>query len=225
MKRRLWVIDPSILYAENQGVGRILQGWEGEYRLFRPALGPGEGPEPSTGYETDGVVLMGSAVSVHDSHPWMVRLTDWLRPILQGDAGVPLLGICFGHQLIAHISGAGVDFLRDDRSKRTGVEYSNLAGGRLLPGRRSLRVAVSHCEQVTTLPAGYRVVASRPGVVIDGLEHERLPIYSFQFHPEAAEEFADHAGIDRALLDRQLESDSQLLLGAFRDLVRATSTP
>jgi GMP synthase-like glutamine amidotransferase len=219
---RLWVIDPSVIRPENQGVAEILRDWPGESRLFRPALRPGDGPEPGSGYKTDGVVLMGSALSVHDSRPWIAQLSAWLRPILSGECLIPLLGICFGHQLIAHLSGGEVLFLRDDRVKRTGVEYSQLAGGRLLPGTRSLRVAVSHCEKVNSVPAGYRVVATRPGVEIDGLEHERLPIFSFQFHPEAGLEFVQHAGIDPSLLDQELKDHTQLLLGAFRDGVRSS---
>jgi GMP synthase (glutamine-hydrolysing) len=162
---------------------------------------------------------MGSALSVHDSRPWIAQLSAWLRPILSGERLIPLLGICFGHQLIAHLSGGEVLFLRDDREKRTGVEYSQLVGGRLLPGSHSLRVAVSHCEKVNSVPAGYRVVATRPGAEIDGLEHEQLPIFSFQFHPEAGREFFQHAGIDPILLDQELREHSRLLLGAFRGQV------
>jgi GMP synthase-like glutamine amidotransferase len=213
---RLWVIDPSIIYPEDQGVAEILRGWPGESRLFRPALRTGDGPEPGTGYDTDGLVLMGSALSAHDSHPWLERLSSWLLPILSGETVIPLLGICFGHQLIAHLAGADVAFLTGDRKKRVGVERSELRGGSLLPGRRSLRVAVSHREQVRSIPGGYRVVACRPGVAIDGLEHETLPIFTFQFHPEAEEDFARHAGIDCAELDQELRDDSTLLLEAFR---------
>jgi len=216
---RLWVVDPSVIRPEDRGVAEILRDWPGESRLFRPALRPGDGPEPGSGYEADGVVLMGSALSVHDSQPWIAQLSAWLRPILSGERPIPLLGICFGHQLIAHLAGGEVVFLRSDHEKRTGIEYSALAGGRLLPGSLSLRVAVSHRERVGSIPAAYRVVASRPGVEIDGLEHERLPIFSFQFHPEAGPEFARHAGIDPALLDQELKEHAQLLLGAFRGQV------
>jgi GMP synthase-like glutamine amidotransferase len=221
MSPRLWIIDPSIRHPEDQGIGEIGRGWRGERRLFRTVLVPGDGPQPGSGYGADGVVLMGSAASVHDSHQWLEDLSGWLQPIIRGEVVIPLLGICFGHQLIAHLAGAEVGFLESDRRKRAGVEYSMLDGGRLLPGRRSLRVVVSHCEQVNSLPAGYRVVASRPGVAIDGLEHERLPIFSFQFHPEAGEEFAHHAGIDPALLDQEQKDDSGLLLSAFQEEVRS----
>jgi GMP synthase-like glutamine amidotransferase len=219
--RRLWIVDPSVNNPEDQAVKEILRGWPGESRLFRPSFLPGDGPEPATGYEADGVVLMGSAASVYDSLPWLEQLSAWLRPILAGHIEVPLLGVCFGHQLIAHLSGAEVAFIHDDHRKRIGVEITELEGGRLLPGRHSLRVVVSHREMVCSRPAGYRVVARRPGVDIDGLEHAELPIFTFQFHPEAREEFALHVGIDPAHIDGRLRDDSRKLISAFLQGVKS----
>ena len=175
-------------------------------------------PRPGDGYSFDGVVLLGSAASVHDHLPWIQDLAAWLRPILEGTHPVPLLGICFGHQLIAQIAGGQVGFLREDRSKRVGVEESVLQDSRLLTGRNNLRVVVSHRETVEEAPNAYKVTASRPGVAIDGLEHEILPIFSFQFHPEARLEFAANAGIDAQEIDETLRRHSGALLGAFRKL-------
>ena len=217
--RRLWIIDPSVSTAEDQGVSEILQGWNGSSRIFLPCL-LGNGPELASGYDTDGVVLMGSASSVYDESPWIESLSAWLRPLLSGERRLPLLGICFGHQLIAHLAGGRVDYLREDRSKSVGVEESHLRGGRLLVGDLTLPVVVSHCEEVKELPAGYRVTASRPETSVDGLEHDSLPVFSFQFHPEARDDFAVRAGFDPARVDRRVREASQRLLGAFRDLVQ-----
>ncbi len=220
----LWVIDPSVNYPETQGVGEVLEGWPGRSRLFEPARN-GDGPAPRDGYGASGVVLMGSVASVHDSLPWMRQLASWLDPILEGKVDCSLLGICFGHQLIAHRSGGRVGFLHPDRRKRTGVETSELEGGRLIRGRRSLSVVVSHREEVQAPPPGYRVVARRESVACDGMEHERLPIFSFQFHPEAREEFAGRAGICPESIDERVREDSRRLLGAFRQHVLDRQRP
>lgn len=214
--RRLWVIDPSLAHAENQGIGEILNGWSGEHRLFFPALRPGDGPARGTGYDTDGVVLMGSRASVTDDHAWLDELGEWLEPIVSGTVRMPLLGICFGHQMIAHLAGARVGYLSEDREKRCGVETSVLERGELLPGRHELRVVVSHREEVKQCPRAFRVVARREPIAIDGLEHEGLPLFSFQFHPEAREEFAGHAGIRESLIDARVREDNRRLLAAFR---------
>jgi GMP synthase-like glutamine amidotransferase len=211
----LWVIDPSLRNPEDQGIGEILAGWPGGARIFRPSLSTGDGPKASDGHDADAVVLMGSAASVHDEHAWLPPLGEWLAPIVRGDARVPLLGICFGHQLLAHLAGAEVGWIGPGRAKRVGVETSRLDGGRLLPGHHDLRVVVSHREEVKSVPAGYRSTATRGPIAIDGLEHESLPLFAFQFHPEAREDFAARAGIVTTAIDDRVRADSRRLLDAF----------
>jgi len=211
----LWVIDPSTDEPEDEGVEQILEGWPGESRLFQPAL-RGDGPGPGSGYRADGLVVMGSRASVHDDLAWLARLSEWLRPILSGDVRRPLLGICFGHQLIAHLAGAEVGFVETSRRKLVGVEDSRQEGGRLLPAGTVLRVVVSHREEVKREPPEYRRTAFRQRSPIDGLEHESLPVWSFQFHPEARWDFARAAGIDPRAIDPRVVEDSRRLLGAFR---------
>ena len=79
---------------------------------------------PHDGYDADGVVLMGSSASVHDDLPWMAEISAWLRPVIDGIVPIPVLGLCFGHQLIAHLAGGLVDYTREDRSKSVGIEIS-----------------------------------------------------------------------------------------------------
>jgi GMP synthase-like glutamine amidotransferase len=217
--RELWVVDPSVIHAEEQGTREVLRGWPGRSRVFRPVLQPGDGPAPGVDYALDGLVLLGSAASVHEPLAWMRALSDWLAPILEGKIRVPVLGICFGHQLIAHMAGADVGFVRPDRRKLVGVELSQLLGHRLLSEPQALRVVVSHREEVKHCPERYRIVAHRGPIAIDGLEHCSLPVWSYQFHTEARDEFASRAGLDPVLIGRRVREDSQRLLGAFRDLV------
>jgi len=216
MSGSLWVVDPSISHAEHQGVREVLADWNAEWRIVEPALRPSDRPR---GLCASGIVLLGSAASVHERHDWFDWLTNWLDPVIRGGLRIPLLGICFGHQWIAHRAGAAVGFLDESRGKRVGVEESELSGGRLLPGARRLRVVVSHREQVQSVPEGFRRVARREGVEIDGLEHEERPIFSFQFHPEARDEFAERAGIPADAIDERLRRDSRRLLDEFKALV------
>ena len=211
---KLWIIDPSLASAEREGAAQIAACWPGEHRLTLPVLQPGDGPRRGDGYDADAIVVMGSGASVDDAYPWLAELTDWLAPIVSGEVERPLFGICFGHQLIAHLAGAPVALNEPQGSKRLAVEQTRVAGSRLFPDGEH-RVVVSHREQVVGLPAGYRTIAERPGVPFDGIEHERRPIASFQFHPEARGEFAARTGLPPEQIDERLRADSDALLRAF----------
>ena len=113
------------------------------------------------------------------------------------------------------MAGAPVDWMNASRDKRLGVELTDVSGSRLLGEDARLRVVVSHREAVVEAPGGYRVTASRPGVPFDGLEHETRPIFSYQFHPEAREEFAERTGIGESEIDERLRADSRRVLDAF----------
>lgn len=220
---RLLVVDPSVVVGEEEGVARVVGNWPGTTTLLRPALVPGDGPRPHDPVAADGVVVLGSAASVHDPLPWLLDLEAWLEPLVTGNAGVPVLGICFGHQLVAHLAGAEVVYAHPDRRKCVGVAETVLEGGRLLPGRRVLKVVVSHREVVVAAPAGFHVTARRPDVPVDGIEHLQRPVFGVQFHPEARGEFATRRGLDPALVDGRVEADGDRLLAAFRRVVLEAS--
>ncbi len=58
--------------------------------------------------ECAGVVISGAHAMITDELPWMLRLSDWTARVVA--AQVPLLGICFGHQMLARALGGKVDF-------------------------------------------------------------------------------------------------------------------
>ena len=107
-----------------------------------------EGPSAEDGYDVAAIVVMGSAATPADEFPWLRRLSRWLTPIVRGEVIVPTLGICFGHQLIAHCAGGEIGFVHPDRSKLLGVGRTTLDNSRLLPGAESLQVVISHREEV-----------------------------------------------------------------------------
>lgn len=142
-----------------------------------------------------GIIVLGSATSVHDRLPWQTELVDWLRPHLE--RGIPMFGFCFGHQMLAAMYGAEVGFVREDQEKLKGFHPIEVKKSRLAPeGVRSL--LRSHREEVKNIPAGFHLMATSGEVPVDGLEHDSLPIWSLQTHPEATTDFLVSQGIDPA---------------------------
>ncbi|HQR18314.1 MAG TPA: glutamine-hydrolyzing GMP synthase [Gemmatimonadales bacterium] len=126
-----------------------------------------------------GIILSGGPNSVYDEG----------APIApQGvlDLGVPVLGLCYGMQMIAHLVGGKV--VKADR-REYGRAVVTVTGGRLFRGfakGEETAVWMSHGDHVDTPPPGYKLTASSPNCPVAGIEHTSKPIYAVQFHPEVA---------------------------------------
>lgn len=217
----LLIVDPSVRVAEVEGAQAMCAAWPGESHVLLPVL-RGDDVNATPHHDVAGVVVMGSASSVYEGLAWQVALERWLTPIVRGAVEVPVLGICFGHQLLAKMGGGRVDFLTPEHDKRLGIETTVFTGSRLLPDDTRLRVVASHREHVVEAPPEYRVVAHRPGIPVDGLEHKSLPLFSVQFHPEAGPEFAEHAGMEEPVAE-DVRADGMRVIEAFFIHIRERS--
>ena len=100
------------------------------------------------------------------------------------ESGVPVLGICYGMQLMARELGGRVD--RTDAAEFGRAELEVTDGeSRLLAGLPHDQVVwMSHRDSVVAAPEGARTVASSPSTPIAAFEDERRGLYGVQFHPE-----------------------------------------
>ena len=105
------------------------------------------------------------------------------RELLAG-CELPLLGVCLGHQAIAHLYGAKVGRADEPRHGRTSpVEHT---GTGLFAGLPSpLRAVRYHSLAVTDLPESLEATAWTPDGVLMGLQHRTKPLWGVQFHPES----------------------------------------
>ncbi len=193
MTRHLAVIDPAVNTAETDCFNRIVLESRIPVTYHLPKL---SGMESLLQLKSPpaGILILGSGSSVHDAFPWQAEMNQWLLPHLRG--GVPTLGLCYGHQLIASLFGGKVDFVFADKHKHLGLRTVTLSPNPLWK-LQTLQgpLVVSHREAVVLCPPDFEIVGKSPEVAIDAIAHRSLPIWGFQSHPESTLSFLKSQGI------------------------------
>ena len=212
----LLIIDPSTHVAEHEAVHEVASVWGEGFRVWRPAMERAESPQ--TVEASAGVVILGSRASVVDSLEWLDKLRLFLKPLIQGEVIRPVLGICFGHQLLCHMLGGEVGYLTPQMEKKVAVETTTFIPSRWCRDGGRFPVVCSHREVVTTVEkTNLVVIASRSDVQIDAVEHRTLPLFGCQFHPEARLEFGQNCGLDlQRHLPRLQAAGRELIQSAFQ---------
>lgn len=131
-----------------------------------------------------GVVVTGSHAMVTECQVWSERTAEWLTQAVE--SGVPILGICYGHQLLAHALGGEVG--DNPQGREFGTVEVHLDGTAqqdpLLEGFPSpIRVHVGHVQSVLCLPEGARRLASSAMDANQAFVVGQCA-WGVQFHPE-----------------------------------------
>lgn len=196
-------VQPGYRYL-GPNIAELLDG--ADYRVFV------DDPTAPDLDAVDGVVLSGSTASVYeDGHEeWLDRETELIERCIEEE--VPLLGICFGHQLVNQALGGTVE---KDRRRATFVEMSHDAADAddvddanntdvaaaaddandaddVLAGVRRV-VPVLHSDLVTELGDGMVATASTDYNEFFCARHEDAPLWTVQFHPELTESVVDQS--------------------------------
>jgi GMP synthase (glutamine-hydrolysing) len=157
--------------------------------LCVPVIDGAKLPAPS---EIRGVVVSGSAAMVTDRLPWSEYTAAWLLEAMH--CGVPILGICYGHQLLAHALGGAVDYHPRGREMGTKSIHTTLdaASDELFAGLPStFHAHTTHLQSVSRLPAGAMVLASNEFEPYHAVRFAPR-VWGVQFHPEFTGEFMTH---------------------------------
>lgn len=128
--------------------------------------------------DINGIILSGGARSVYKK-----RAPTISQKIL--NSGLPVLGICYGHQLLAHLSGGTV---KKGKSGEYGLARLGIVGSselfRQLP--ENLKVWMNHRDAVTVLPKGFVQLARTSSIPNAAFGHQSKKLYGVQFHPEVS---------------------------------------
>ncbi len=132
-------------------------------------------------------IVLGSASHVHEKLPGHGPLTDFLMEELERKK--PLLGCCFGHQLICHAFGAQVEYYSPLEQKLMGArEVKIIESFWNFNKDETFHLGVTHKQVVKQLPSALLEVGQ--GLRNDIVIHRSLPFMGTQAHPEASEYFA-----------------------------------
>jgi len=142
------------------------------------------GEEPPTAGAYSAVIVTGSASMVSHREDWSERTADWLASAVR--AGMPVLGVCFGHQLLAHALGGVVG--PNPRGRQIGTQVIDLmpaAASDPLMGSMpsSVSVQTTHIESVLELPPGAVRLATSPRDENHAFRFGARA-WGLQFHPE-----------------------------------------
>jgi GMP synthase-like glutamine amidotransferase len=206
---------------------RMFAGQGFEFETLRLADGAPL-PDPT---ELEAVLITGSSAGVYDNHlGWMQPLRDFIRAAYA--ARTPMIGICFGHQIMADALGGQVR--KSDKGWGLGrhvygVTRRPAAIGGELP---EFAIACSHQDQVITPPAEAEIFLSSDFTPNAGLAYRNGAALSLQPHPEFADDYAvalaelrrgkaPDTVIDAAIASMARASDSAEMAGYLGAFLRA----
>jgi GMP synthase (glutamine-hydrolysing) len=145
-------------------------------------------------FDFDGAVITGSRASVYWDEPWIPPLKEWVATATE--RGLPVLGVCFGHQVLAEALGGTVEDMGEYE-----IGYREVEGeGTLLDD--SMTVFTTHSDTVTELPPGARQIAEND-YGIHGFRVNNA--FGVQFHPEYDMETARTVTRGKDLPDERIE--------------------
>ncbi|TAG28406.1 MAG: type 1 glutamine amidotransferase [Rhodobacterales bacterium] len=134
---------------------------------------------PADVHVCDGWLITGSRFGAYEDHPWIPPLEDFIRAAYA--AHVPVVGVCFGHQIIAQAMGGRVEKFAGGWSVGP-TEYDF--------GDRTYTLNAWHQDQVTEKPEGAEVVASTDFCANAALLYDDR-MFTVQPHPEFRREFVE----------------------------------
>ncbi len=126
-----------------------------------------------------GIILSGGPLNVYE-----IKRYSFDKKIIEN--GIPILGICFGHQILSKLNGGKV---KQSKHREFGLaniykKNDSLLTKNFFGNKRVVKVWMSHADQVSKLPKNFKVIASSQNSKFAIVENKIKKFYGVQFHPE-----------------------------------------
>jgi GMP synthase-like glutamine amidotransferase len=142
-------------------------------------------PDPNT---LQAILITGSSAGVYDKLDWIAPLEEFVRSAYASQ--IPMVGVCFGHQLMAQALGGTVGM--SEKGWGIGRHVYEIAPGNGVIEGEQLAIAASHQDQVIEQPPGARTILFSAFTEHAGLLYGNGAALSVQPHPEFDTGFADY---------------------------------
>ena len=163
----------------------------GEFKIERFDAEAGELPDPAA---HGAYLITGSPAGVYEPLAWIEPLQEFIRAA----DGSRMVGICFGHQVMAQALGGHVE--KSDKGWGAGLHrYSIARREPWMDETGTISIPASHQDQVVARPPNTEVTVSSDFTSFAGLAWTDRPAISFQFHPEFVPAFA------KALIEKRYD--------------------
>jgi GMP synthase-like glutamine amidotransferase len=190
---RITIIETGLVnpqYREHHGsypqmFARMIAAADPSIACNVVSIANGEAPPDPAGL--DAILITGSSAGVYDAFDWIAPLEAFVRSAY--DRRVPMVGVCFGHQLIAQALGGTVR--KSEKGWGIGRHVYRLAPDNGLIDGEAIAVTCSHQDQVITPPASARTIMSSDFTPHAGLLYANGATLSVQPHPEFTADYAD----------------------------------
>lgn len=173
-------------------------------QMFERLLGPDfevsvydvqAGELPAHHEDHPAYLVTGSPAGVYDPLPWIAPLMDFIRSAKDSK----MVGVCFGHQVMAHALGGHVE--KSQKGWGAGLHsYAVLRSEQWIDSSRIISIPASHQDQVIVQPPNTHVIAASDFTPLASLAWTDRDAISFQFHPEFSPAFA------KALIEKRYDS-------------------
>lgn len=172
------ILDNSI----DPEVYKPVEHWSAFLQVAWQAYRATEGQFPSIADGFTHVILTGSEASIMEREPWVDEEVVFIQEVAA--AGLPVLGSCYGHQLLA-LALLGPSHVRRCTAPEMGWLFIRIAETCSLLGEGEGFYAFTlHYDEVVDVNESFQISASTPECAIHAMQHRSLPIWGIQSHPE-----------------------------------------